>query len=197
MKKILIYSLVLILLVPLIGAVNYEVEIKYSNKYLNITSVKIDYFSNYNLIGGNDSITLKDYEGNVLLMKSFEFDPITTMHYRDNKTNEIIGKEIELDEMTFRIFLPYFENATTIELYDSRNEKVSNYSLADFTKVDFNQLSSALYGNETGNESLKTGEDKKGKDKGFVEKIKNYWYILVLILILISSYLIYKLKKKR
>jgi len=101
---------------------------------------------------------------------------------------------LELDKISFEIFIPYYENAKEIIVYDKNLSEVVSKDVSEYSK----QKPPGVIGiNETKNETK--GEKEKEKipeTKNLTEKLVDHWKVFLVILIALVILLIYLLRKK-
>lgn len=210
----IIFLFVSMLIISLISAVisswpyYYSIQLDYNNKTdnkLSIKSVSIEFHYEMPLnFNSEDSNYLEiiDNKNNVLYKENFSVPNFVIYDLGDENGTFIESKFVELENVSFNVYLPYYENSYQLVVYDNskgkRNEMdrilLSQFSKTGFDKSDF-RISKDLeikdeYISEAGEIYRKELGKKADKD------YKNYVVILLIILIILLIILIYSLKKK-
>ena len=169
----------------------YKLNLDYSYGNILINSTEIE-FSNEiieNLFGFY-SANILDNEGNLLNLTLFDV-PNEILYDTINEEGEISGGGfLELNETQFDIFVPYYENAKEIVIY--------NENLSELTRKDVSEFSKAR---EEITEELPEEETEKKIEEKPIETLTNnlsqYWWVLIIILAVLIGYLFYFLTKKK
>jgi len=190
---LLIFALVLISLASAIQEplIYYKINLDYSYGDITINSTEIE-FSN-EIIENNFgfySANVLDYDGNLLNLILFDV-PNEILYDIVNEDGEISdGGFLELNQTNFEIFVPYYPNAKEITIYDG--------NLTELTRKDVNELSKIQ--EKISEEIPEENEIKTIGEKStetLSDKLSQYWWILVAVLIILIFYLAYSLTKKR
>ena len=197
MKQILflIFALVFISFASAVQEplVYYKLNLDYSYGDISTNSTEIE-FSNKQI--GNPfgfySATILDYEGNLLNSTLFDV-PNEILYDSVNEEGEISdGGFLELNETSFEIFVPYYGDAKEIVIYDE--------NLTELTRKDVNEFSKEkqIVDKETIPEETEKEKDVEEKStETLTNKLSQYWWIFVIVLIILIFYLAYSLTKKR
>ncbi len=124
-------------LVSSLAGVYYKLDFGYGdNLELNGVDVDYDYGKDYSI--GPWSALVYDYEGNILDSVYFNLDK--TLDYEFfAKDGRIINREIEVDYINFSLFVPYYENASEVVIF--------NGSAVDVVRVDVSMYMKEGYEN--------------------------------------------------
>lgn len=187
MKKRIIFF-VIILMMSFITAQTekyYKLELEYDNGKINISSLDIQFEKEKIESKGLYIAEIIDYDDNLLNLTFFDV-PNKIFWDGINPETEGIddGGKMELNQTSFEIFVPYYENAKKIIIYDE--------NLIEITKIDVRVYSEQ----EEIKEEIKI-EQEKDKTGNLVESITKYWWILLMILIILSVILFYSIKKDK
>tara|TARA_Y100000310_G_scaffold213829_1_gene214840 strand:+ start:16948 stop:17556 length:609 start_codon:yes stop_codon:yes gene_type:complete len=200
MKKIILFLIVSIFLIFTIQAfqehqIYYKLNLDYSYGNISISSVEIEFFQgkieNY---FGLYTVRVLDYNDKILNLTFFDVPNEIIWEGINLETGEInMGGLLELNETSFEIFVPYYENAKEIIIY--------NESLYKLTKKDINEFS--RQGVEVSGEVIRD-EEKRVEDrekvpeiKSLIDKLSEYWWVLLVVLIILIIVLFYSLSKKK
>ena len=207
--SVLIISLIISLISAAISSVPYyyNIELDYNNKMdnkLSIKSVNLKFYYedplNFNSKNSN-YLEIIDNKDNILYKENFSIPNIVIYDIGEN-ANFTESKIIELENVSFNVYLPYYENAYQLIIYDNIEKKVldriflSQFSKAGFNRENFKDISSKNkeVGDKT--EGIEDREKKELKLLGKELDYKNYIITLLIILIILIIILIYSLKKK-
>ena len=176
----------------------YNIELYYDDK-IEVKNVKIE-FSNQELFNIVNERYFETYYLDVVDVngnkkETIEFGILNVEFYdiaNESNPDELIdGGLIILENASFEIYVPYYENAKEIVIYN--NEK-------EFTREDVSKFSKVRIDDEKKFEKKLDGKIKEKKEiskevgfSGFISE--NYWY-LILILIFILIVIFYLLKKR-
>lgn len=198
MKK-LIFCFVLFLNLIFVGAqinteIYYKLNLDYNLGEINITSLEIEFSQEkYENYFGFWTADVLDYEHGILNTSFFEIPNKILWDEIDPETGEISGGgEGELDEVSFEIYLPYYENAKEIVIYDESLDEVAKINIGEYSKERMEE---------------KVIDEKKQTEEGFEEKISKeitlteklakYWWIFIIVFVILIIVLFNSLKKKK
>ena len=196
MKQILflIFALVFISFASAVQEplVYYKLNLDYSYGNIEINSTEIE-FSN-EIIENNFgfySATILDYDGNLLNLTLFDV-PNEILYDIVNEEGEISdGGFLELNQTSFEIFVPYYENAKEIAIYDENLTELTKKEISEFSREK--QI--------TIDEKIPEENEIKMIDEKSIKTLTNnlsqYWWILVVILAILVTYFFYSLSKKK
>ena len=172
----------------------YKLTLDYSYGEIQVNSTDIE-FSNKQIenLFGFYSATILDSDGNLLNLSLFDVPNEILYDTIDEETGEINGGGfLELNETEFEIFIPYYENAKEIVIY--------NESLTELTRKNIQEFSKVQEEKSVGEIIEKNEKEQPIEKESFettIEKLQQYWWILVVVLIALIFYLAYSLGKKK
>ena len=203
-KQIIILIFVIIFLVSFVQGIQeyksyYKLTLDYNKGNISINSTEIE-FSNKNLenLFGFYVIEVLDYNNKILNLTFFDIPNEVLWDGINPETGEIdSGGTLELEQVSFEIFVPYYENSKEIVIYDR--------DLTEMARKDISMYSKQYEKESIVNESIKKEIDKKKQieeeriddKKNLFEKLTEYWWILLIILIILIIILFYFLSKKK
>ncbi len=194
MKKIIFVLLILVVL-SFLSAQSleryYEINLNYDKGELDILEVKVDLFSEEktNLFGTYTIITFDDKNG--LIESDFFEIPNKILYDEVDENGSIVsGGEIELEQVNFTLYAPYYENTSEIIIYD---ENVSEKLKIDVSMYSTIQKDTSIEEDE--NESEGEGITRENEEKS--KKLEDYWWVLLIMLIILVLVFINSLRKKK
>jgi len=162
--------------------VYYKLNISYEagqESTLKINNVAIEFSEKEFSYYGNYSIRALDTSGKKLDQLSINI-PDKILYDITNDEGEIVdGGKTQLDAVDFIVYVPYYENAHTLAVYDSSHKELATYDISIYAK-DFS-------GDENAN--INEGEIETGpySEGNLVRKNWIYWVMgLILIIIFIG-----------
>lgn len=172
----------------------YKLNLDYSYGDITINSTEIEFsqekIENY---FGFYAVEVLDYGGKTLNTISFNVPNIIIYDTVDSETGEISGGGLlELNETSFEIFVPYYENAKEIVIYDQNLTQLVKKDMSEYSKE--RNISEKIVSKEEKADS--TGE-KISEGEKFIEKVAGYWWILLITLTVLIIILFYSLSKKK
>jgi len=170
--------------------VYYKLNLNYSYGDIKISLINIEFFSEKkdNFLGTYFAEVL-DYEENVL-EKTFFGIPNKILYDTIDENGAISGGGIiELNETSFEVFVPYYENAKEIIIYGESSNELTRKNVNEYSKL-YNKVSES-------NESKIVREVGKQIPEGenLTENIVDYWWILLIILVILLVILFHSLNK--
>ena len=201
MNKIILLLIFAITFVSLASAIQeplvyYKINLNYSYGNISVNSVNVELSDKQ--IENNFGFYIAeivDYEGNLLNLTFFDVPNEILWDGVDPETGEIDnGGLLELNETNFDIYIPYFENAKEIVIYDENLIELSRYGVGQFSRIDRNEIL-GISETETP-EEIRT-EEKKTPTENLTDKIQNYWWVLVIIAVGLLVVLFWSVSKKR
>ncbi len=196
MKKIILILTVAIFLGFTISAVQepliyYKLNLDYSYGDISINSTEIE-FSNEEIENffGLYILEIIDYNNEILDLIFFDV-PNEIIYETVNEEGEISGGGIiELNETSFELFVPYYENAKGIIISDENLNELLKEDISEFSKQQ-PQLT-------------KEPSEEKIKPKGAIPGIQDisnsltkYWWVLLILLGGLVIFLLYSIHKKK
>ena len=174
----------------------YKINLDYSYGNISINSVDIE-LSNENLEFYNGfgffSATILDYDGDLLNLTLFNVPNQILYDTIDEETGEINGGgELELNQTNFDIYVPYYESAKEIKIYNQNLSELIKEDVSEFSKEmpKANGIAQAQ-GNKT------PAGKKEIPTENLTDKIAQYWWALVIILLVLIAYLFYSITRKK
>jgi hypothetical protein len=203
MKKILIFTsciLLILLSVQFVQARDifyyYNIELDYDKGNININSIEIE-FSEKEIENnfGFYIVNLIDINGDNLNVSFFDIPNKILIDEINPETGEInSGGLRELDKVSFNIFIPYYENAKEIVIYNESLEEVARKDVGEYSKERVSVTTKVIEDTE------KDSDEKEistiDKEKSFMEKLSNYWWVLLVILLILIIVFVYLMLKK-
>ncbi|VVB78242.1 Uncharacterised protein [uncultured archaeon] len=199
----------------------YQVSMDYDKGNVNIKSVDIK-FSNDEIKNILNPHYFKTYKAEVSdgnsVLKEIEFSLTNRIIYDTaNSSGQINGSYIEdRDNLSFEIFVPYYQNARDIIIYDENNNELAKADVSYYSKGQTPEkiggdkdshgcLISAGYSwCEEKQKCLRAWEEEcfsstitKNSQENIIDTIGSYWWILVIILVILIIILIYPRKDKK
>jgi len=167
----------------------YQLDLSYdaSNEdILEVKSIKIKLLDEDKLYWGGYSVKIVGYERDIINMINFSL-PTRSLYDNINNNGEIIsGGFEELNKTEFELFVPYYEKAKEIVIYDS--------DMNELIREDVSMFSKNI------NKEIET-EDKMIEKKEYVsdEKsfIKYWWVLIVVVIILIGAVIYFYLRRRK
>jgi hypothetical protein len=139
-------TLLLLVLISSFGLINaadhvffYSIELEYNQGNINILNTGIN-FSQIGLenIPGTEGesyfFELFNIHGNVLHKEYFFVPNIEIYDELDEQGNSIGGESIILDQVTFELYAPYFENTKDIVIYNEQGEELARTDISEYSK---------------------------------------------------------------
>ena len=177
----------------------YKLNLDYNKENISINSTEIE-FSNENLenVFGFYFADIVNSSYDSINFTFFDVPKDVIWEGINPKTKEIDrGGILELEQVSFNIYVPYYENAKEIIIYDE--------NLIEIVREDVSIYSKQYEKESIVNESIKKEIDKKKQieeeriddKKNLFEKLTEYWWILLIILIILIIILFYFLSKKK
>ena len=190
---LLIFALVLISLASAIQEplIYYKINLDYSYGDITINSTEIELSNEAveNNFGFYSAIIL-DYEGSLLNLTLFDV-PNGILYDSIDESGVINdGGFLELNQTSFEIFVPYYENAKEIVIYNENLTELTRKNISEFSRVQERKIEDISEETETKRIDEKSAET-------LTEKLSQYWWVLVIVLVILAGYLIYYLNKKK
>lgn len=197
MKGRIIYLLILLMMVMIFieaqtdFKIYYKLNLDYDKGNINISSIEME-FSEEEIenVFGLYSLKVLDYNEEILNITFFDIPNKVLYDMINPETGKIEGGgEVELEEVSFKIFVPYYENAKEIIIYNETFDELIRKNIGEYSRFD----------EGVSEEDIKDKEIKKISitEEDYLEKIKDYWWILGLVLFVLIVVLFYSLKKKK
>jgi len=193
-KLIFIFSiLILILSLTLVSAyqepfIYYKLNCYYNNGNISIDSIEIEFLDKeIDLTNGNYFINTLGFNGK--LIKSINFSAPNKILYDsiDEQGNIVDGGEEELNETSFEIYVPYYENADELVIYNPVSKELTREDVSEYSKDE-------IITDKNNSTEKKAAVDEKEENQSYF--FNNYWFIAVL-LILVLVIIIYFIKRRK
>lgn len=203
MKKIILASILVVFVIGILSASNiynyYKIDLNYNKGELTLLSTNIEQsLSLINNSFGEYRATLLDYENNMLYVSFFKIPNKVLYDEVDENGTISGGGEIELKEVNFTLFIPYYENASKIVIYDENVTKKLEIDVGFYSK-DYKEFNAINKNTPNENESTNQGntqvDENVIREETFIEKISYYWWVLLIILIILLAIIINYIRK--
>ena len=196
MKKIILVLTMVIFLASTLIAIQepliyYKLNLDYNYGDISISSTEIE-FSNEEIENffGIYTLEILDFNDELLDLVFFDVPNEILWDGVDSETGEIsIGGLLELNETSFEIFVPYYENAKEIIIY--------NENLTELTKVRVNEFSKIREDVEEIPYDIEIGDKIISEKENLLDNLSQYWYVFLIILIVLVIVLFYSIGKKK
>lgn len=190
-KKILLLSILLLLLsITISFALEenkiYVLKLGYDRGEVSLKSIYIS-------VGNATSRIMQpevSYRAKVVslanqILYDFKFDIPLTIYYDVFKPTGISGGSIKLNETNFTLILPYFKNATKINIYDKNDTQLLSVDVLRYSKVCGNGFCEP----EEGENSTNCFRDCPSERK--IEQI-SYIILIVMAVAGLTAFIIYR-----
>jgi len=200
MKKEMIILMLLMVSFSIVGAqtdfeIYYKLNLDYSYGNISISSTEIE-FSQERIKNpfGFYVVKVLDHNGEILNITFFDVPNEILYDTIDPETEEISGGGLlELNETSFEIFVPYYENAKDIVIYDENLSELTRKDIGEYSRQ--REIISGEVVKDK--EKIIDGERKISETESLIDKISKYWWILLIILVVLVIVLFYSLSKKK
>ncbi len=172
----------------------YKINLWYNNGNYSINQIQVSPYLQNQIeknIGGYSAEILA-LNGTILNVSYFNIPLLIYWDSLDNKSGEITsGGVTELNKTEVTLFLPYYENAKEINIYDVNLAKILSIDVSDFSKNNQIKIEEEI------NEPIKIQPIQKNQ---VIERKKYKIYLVYIILAFLSIlaliFLIKKIKNK-
>jgi hypothetical protein len=200
MKKEMIILMLLMVSFSIVGAqtdfeIYYKLNLDYSYGNISISSTEIE-FSQERIKNpfGFYVVKVLDHNGEILNITFFDVPNEILYDTIDPETEEISGGGLlELNKTSFEIFVPYYENAKDIVIYDENLSELTRKDIGEYSRQ--REIISGEVVKDK--EKIIDGERKISETESLIDKISKYWWILLIILVVLVIVLFYSLSKKK
>ena len=166
-----------------------NLDYSYGNITINSTEIELSNEAVENNFGFYSAIIL-DYEGSLLNLTLFDV-PNGILYDSIDESGVINdGGFLELNQTSFEIFVPYYENAKEIVIYNENLTELTRKNISEFSRVQERKIEEISEETETKRIDEKSAEI-------LTDKLSQYWWVLVIVLVILAGYLIYSLNKKK
>ncbi|MFH1358960.1 MAG: hypothetical protein ABIH37_03675 [archaeon] len=172
----------------------YNFNLNYNNGNLEISSIKIEFYEGVILNlhnSGFNSYYLKimNKQGNVLEKLNFSVPNFVLYDYGDENGNYTGSEIVELENVSFNVYVPYYENAYQVVVYDRNEVEIEKDLLSQFSKTGFDIKDFKEITDEG------VSEDKKeviSENKGISDKFNksDSKYIIISLIILLIALIV-------
>ena len=173
----------------------YKLNLDYSYGNISISSTEIE-FSQERIKNpfGFYVVKVLDHNGEILNITFFDVPNEILYDTIDPETEEISGGGLlELNKTSFEIFVPYYENAKDIVIYDENLSELTRKDIGEYSRQ--REIISGEVVKDK--EKIIDGERKISETESLIDKISKYWWILLIILVVLVIVLFYSLSKKK
>ena len=193
---ILLVALVLIFAISLVGAqeipIYYKLNLNYNEGQINISSIEIQISQDQEKLFIGDYVAeVLDFEEQVLNFTFFNVPNEVYYDYVDPETGEIDGGGIsELNQVSFELYVPYYEGAKEIIIYNKFFEELAQIEVSSYSKEKPIEISGKSV------EDFKYQETEQKEILDYTKNIQDYWWVFLIVLIVLIFVLVYSLRKK-
>jgi hypothetical protein len=197
-KEILLLALLLVNLAFVSAQIEpeiyYKLNLDYNKGKINISSLKMELSQEkIENIFGFYTVEIFDYNDEILNLIFFDVPNKVLWDGINPVTGEIDkGGETELEQVSFEIFVPYYENAKGIIIYNDNLEEVGRKDVGEYSKQKPKQ---EVLKRDIGEEEKKEITETPKKD--LTSKLIDYWWVLLMVVVILIIILIGSMIKKR
>jgi hypothetical protein len=164
-SEIIAFSLVLVM-IGLASAsyspVYYKLNMNYENNELNVKSINVEVsLEDFNKVGDN-IFEIMDFNGNIIENENFIIPNKVAYDYADKDGKITSGKIVELSNLSFEIYVPYYENAREIIFYDENKSLLGKTDVSRYSKYGQASGGNANQNDKTNNEIIGGDKDEHG-----------------------------------
>ena len=171
----------------------YKLNLDYSYGNITINSTQIE-FSNKQLENnfGFYTASVADFNGDMINLTLFDVPNQIIYDTVDENGTINGGGFLELNKTNFDIYVPYYESAKEIKIYNQNLSELIKEDVSEFSKEmpKANGIAQAQ-GNKT------PAGKKEIPTENLTDKIAQYWWALVIILLVLIAYLFYSITRKK
>ena len=193
MKKIIFCLMVLMMFSFIAGQgfnEYYKIELNYDKGELKLINLDIEFsdtlIENY---FGFYLAKVISYKNESLNSTFFDVPNKILYDEVDENGTFVGGGLLELDEINFTIYAPYYENAKEIIIYNGNLTEKLRIDVSMYSKVSKEELIGKGIIREKGKETIE-------EEKTLIEKLAKNWWILIIILLILVIILIRGFKQK-
>ncbi len=201
-KNKILFMGILLLTINIISAspFYYKVSMDYNKGNINIQEINVIYSQeDLNDNFGDYNADVFDLNNEKIDSQKFVVPNIRMYDNADESGNIIGGGMVVLENVSFKIYVPYYANAKEIIVYDSESKELAKTDVSMYSKVESSGL--VDYSGDENIDSLeKTQETKESeieKSSDILDNIISYWWVLLIILVVLVIVLFYPRKKKK
>ena len=171
----------------------YKLNLDYNYGNITINSTQIE-FSNKQLENnfGFYTASVADFNGDMINLTLFDVPNQIIYDTVDENGTINGGGFLELNKTNFDIYVPYYESAKEIKIYNQNLSELIKEDVSEFSKEmpKANGIAQAQ-GNKT------PAGKKEIPTENLTDKIAQYWWALVIILLVLIAYLFYSITRKK
>lgn len=178
---------------------SYNIELYYDKGKIEIKSVNIE-FSQAKVSNpqSENHLEIIDNKNNILERVYFIVPNFALIDIANESGDFVEGRSEFLENISFNVFVPYYENGYQIIVYDNKIRELDREFISQFSKTGFNKE------DFRGVDKDKVSEKeiaKSEKDEDITARetanYKNYILILLIVLLVLIIFLIYLLTRKK
>jgi len=108
---------------------------------------------------------------------------------------------MSLDNVNLTLFIPYYNNATKISIYDENATRKLEIDVSFYSKEyeEYKEFSTTNQNvsdeEEPANQVDKSVNDDVTKEKIFFERLTDYWWVLLIVLVILLAIIINYIRK--
>ena len=179
----------------------YKLNLNYDQGQINISNLNIESAENtIENYFGFYIVEIRDYRNEVLNFSFFEVPNKIIWDGIDEETGEIdSGGEIELEEVEFEIFAPYYPNAKEIIIYDEELNELDSVDISMYSKDYRKDLlidKEKIIIEETGETQEKEERIIPEEKVDYIDKALEYLWIFIVILVVLFLKLVWDLSSR-
>lgn len=139
MKKTIIFFILVIAFLGMVISqqeplIYYSLNLEHNRTNILLKSIEIEFFNEEIKNSGNYSVILID-RNNKEIKKLFFDVPNLILYDRVNENGNIIdGGLLELNQTGFKLYVPYYENAQEIVIYDKEGKELEKIDVSIYAK---------------------------------------------------------------
>ena len=197
MKNQIIFLIFAISFLSFVSAIQqpliyYKLNLDYSYGNISINSTQVEFSDEpIDNVFGFYSVSIFDSDGKILNLTLFDVPNEILYDTVDENGTINGGGFLELNQTNFDIFVPYNSNAKDVVVYDENLTELIRKDVSEFSRIkatDFNKTIT-----KTTSETIQT----RPTEIKLMDKLSNYWWVLVAFLIILVACLFYSLNKKK
>jgi len=113
--------------------------------------------------------------------------------YIDPETGEInAGGIFELNQVSFELYVPYYERAKEIIIYNNLFDELAQIEVSSYSKEKPGSISGKVVGDLD-------SQDKEEQEEEIIvaKEIQDYWWFFLIVLVILILVLISSLRKRK
>lgn len=176
----------------------YELDLNYSDKNLELNSYKIVFLNKQDENFGAWSGIVYDFDDNILDLAFFDISNEIFIEHINPETGQFDWNDIiYLDNINLKTHVPYYDNASRIEIYNNELKVALSFDVSMFSKttkeIVIKEDNIKNVADDKKIEDEQNGDDKiiRGAEDNKIKKdALDYWQIFAIILIILIIILI-------